>query len=65
MADHDSVRALLTEAGFPNGFRIVADDVAGMPLFRLINFWATRAGVIYEARPDQRTVATSARLAVP
>jgi hypothetical protein len=36
-----------------------------MPLFRLINFWATRAGVIYEARPDQRTVATSARLATP
>ncbi len=45
--------------------KIVADDVAGMPLFRLINFWATRAGVIYEARPDQRTVATSARVAKP
>lgn len=45
--------------------KIVADDVAGMPLVRLVNYWATRSGVIYEARPDQRTVAASARLAAP
>lgn len=43
--------------------KIVAEDVAGITLYRLMNYWVTRAGVVYEARQDQRTVATSATLA--
>ncbi|MFC7739140.1 hypothetical protein ACFQX4_25965 [Roseomonas sp. GCM10028921] len=45
------------------GQRIVADDVAGIPLYQLVNLWATRRGISYEARRDQRTVATSAQAA--
>jgi peptide/nickel transport system substrate-binding protein len=43
------------------GQKIVADDVAGIPLYQLVNFWASRTGITYEPRQDQRTVATSAR----
>jgi peptide/nickel transport system substrate-binding protein len=43
------------------GQRIVAEDVAGIPLYQLVNFWASRAGITYEPRQDQRTVATGAR----
>jgi len=45
--------------------KLIAEDVAAMPLFRLVNYWATRKGVIYEPRPDQRTVAVSAHPAAP
>jgi peptide/nickel transport system substrate-binding protein len=44
-----------------HGQRIVAEDVAGIPLYQLVNFWASRAGITYEPRQDQRTVATGAR----
>ena len=42
---------------------IVAEDVAAIPLYQLVNFWATRAGIAYEPRQDQRTVAFGARTA--
>jgi peptide/nickel transport system substrate-binding protein len=51
------------EALLIEGQKIVAEDVAGIPLYQLVNFWASRSGVIYEPRQDQRTVATSARAA--
>ena len=40
--------------------KIVADDVAGIPLYQLVNFWASRAGITYAPRQDQRTGAFSA-----
>jgi peptide/nickel transport system substrate-binding protein len=40
--------------------RIVSvDDVAMIPLYQLVNFWATRRGFAYEARMDERTTAMS------
>ncbi len=40
---------------------VTVDDVAMLPLFQLVNFWATRRGVTYEARMDERTTAMGAR----
>jgi peptide/nickel transport system substrate-binding protein len=51
------------EALLIQGQKIAAEDVAAIPLYQLVNFWATRRGVAYEARQDQRTVATSAQSA--
>jgi peptide/nickel transport system substrate-binding protein len=34
-----------------------------IPLHQLINFWATRKGIIYEPRADERTLAMNAHLA--
>ncbi|WP_237180380.1 ABC transporter substrate-binding protein [Roseomonas haemaphysalidis] len=48
------------EALLVQGQKAVADDVAAIQLYQLVNFWATRRGVAYGARQDQRTVATSA-----
>lgn len=48
------------EAMLIQGQKIVAEDVAAIQLYQLVNFWATRRGVAYDARQDQRTVATSA-----
>jgi peptide/nickel transport system substrate-binding protein len=49
------------EALLIQGQKIVAGDVAAIPLYQIVNFWATRRGVTYEARQDQRTIATSAQ----
>lgn len=38
-------------------------DLAVIPLFQTVNFWATRKPVAYAARADERTVAMSATLA--
>jgi len=40
---------------------ILADDVAYIPLYSLINSWASKRTVIFEARPDQFNFAGSAR----
>jgi peptide/nickel transport system substrate-binding protein len=43
------------------GVAMVDGDTAMIPLFQLVNFWATRRGITYEARMDERTVAMGAR----
>lgn len=43
--------------------QIVGDDLPIIPLFMLNNNWAVRAGIDFEARRDERTLATDARLA--
>jgi peptide/nickel transport system substrate-binding protein len=40
---------------------MVDRETAMIPLFQLVNFWATRRGITYEARMDERTVAMGAR----
>ena len=37
------------------------DDVGIIPLFQLTNIWASRRGLTYEARADERTVAMGVR----
>lgn len=49
------------EAMLRDAVRIVADDVAMIPLYQLVNFWATRRGFAYEARMDERTTAMAVR----
>nr|WP_282572007.1 ABC transporter substrate-binding protein [Roseomonas acroporae] len=41
--------------------QMVADDVAIIPLHELVNSWAMRRGLRYEARMDERTMATHTR----
>ena len=43
--------------------KVAMDDQAVIPLFHLINTWATRQGVTYEARMDESTRAMAARAA--
>jgi peptide/nickel transport system substrate-binding protein len=40
--------------------QMAADDVSVIPLYQLVNFWASRKGIVYDARADERTVAMSA-----
>jgi len=40
---------------------MLADDVAYIPLYTLINSWASKRSVVFEARPDQLNFAGSAR----
>ncbi|WP_203073403.1 ABC transporter substrate-binding protein [Falsiroseomonas ponticola] len=40
---------------------MVDRETAMIPLFQLVNFWATRRGITYEPRMDERTVAMGAR----
>ena len=37
-------------------------DVPFIPMYQLINFWAARKGITYEAREDERSVAMNAHL---
>src|SRR5690606_37853923 len=41
--------------------KMTMDDDASFILFQLINFWAMRAGLTYEARMDERTTAMAVR----
>ncbi|SDC19648.1 ABC transporter substrate-binding protein [Belnapia rosea] len=41
--------------------KTVTDDVAIIPLFQLVNSWALRRGLRYEARMDERTTAMAVR----
>jgi len=54
--DDERREALLKEA-----VAMVDRDTVMIPLFQLVNFWATRRGVTYEARMDERTTAMGAR----
>ena len=40
---------------------MVDRETAMIPLFQLVNFWATRRGITYAPRMDERTVAMGAR----
>lgn len=40
---------------------MVDRETAMIPLLQLVNFWATRRGITYEPRMDERTVAMGAR----
>ena len=39
----------------------VSDDVAMIPLYQVINLWASRRTVTFEPRRDQRTLASEMR----
>jgi peptide/nickel transport system substrate-binding protein len=54
--DDNAREALLQEA-----VAMVDSETAMIPLFQLVNFWATRRGIRYEPRMDERTVAMGAR----
>ncbi|SDB66884.1 ABC transporter substrate-binding protein [Belnapia rosea] len=42
---------------------LASEEVALIPLFHLVNAWATRAGLRYDARMDERSLATGLRRA--
>ena len=54
--DNDQRAAQLRE-----GVRVAMDDLAFIPLFQLVNSWALKRGLAYEARMDERTVAMGVR----
>jgi peptide/nickel transport system substrate-binding protein len=60
-------RALVTtddaarEAMLRDAVRMAAEDVAVIPLYNLVNVWATRPGLRMEARMDERTLAMGVR----
>jgi peptide/nickel transport system substrate-binding protein len=43
------------------GMRLAIEDVAIIPLHHQVNIWATRKGLTYEPRSDERTLAMSLR----
>ncbi|TCZ58614.1 ABC transporter substrate-binding protein [Roseicella aquatilis] len=51
------------EALLRDGVRMAMEDVAIIPLFQLVNSWALRRGLSYEARMDERTTAMGTRAA--
>ncbi len=54
--DDAAREALLQEA-----VAMVDRETAMIPLLQLVNFWATRRGITFEPRMDERTLAMSAR----
>ena len=56
--DEEQREAVLREA-----VKVAMDDVALIPLYSITNAWATRRGLRYEARMDERTTATALRRA--
>lgn len=54
--DDPTREALLRES-----VRLAMEDVAIIPLFQLINSWALKRGLRYEARMDERTIAMGVR----
>jgi peptide/nickel transport system substrate-binding protein len=60
-------RALVTtddatrEGMLRDAVRMAAEDVAVIPLYNLVNVWATRASLRMEARMDERTLAMAVR----
>ncbi|UPY35601.1 ABC transporter substrate-binding protein [Sediminicoccus sp. KRV36] len=60
-------RALVTtddaarEALLRDAVRMAAEDVCVIPIYNLINVWATRPGLRLEARMDERTLAMGVR----
>jgi peptide/nickel transport system substrate-binding protein len=53
----DEVREKLLQ----DAVAMVDRETAMIPLFQLVNFWASRRGITYEARMDERTTAMGAR----
>jgi len=51
--DDKARETLLQEA-----VKIAMDDLAFTPLFQLVNIWALKRGLAYDARADERTLAT-------
>ncbi|MCR0981755.1 ABC transporter substrate-binding protein [Roseomonas populi] len=43
------------------GVKIAMDDLAFIPLMQLVNVWAVKRGLDYNARADERSVATEAK----
>jgi len=41
--------------------KLAMDDIAMIPVFQLVNFWAHRADLTYDARMDERTIAEAVR----
>jgi peptide/nickel transport system substrate-binding protein len=56
--DDKTREALLREA-----VKLAMDDLAIIPLFQLVNSWALRRGLDYDARMDERTTAMATRAA--
>jgi len=54
--DDEKREALLRDA-----VKMVSDTTAMIPLYQLVNFWATRRGLTYEARMDERTTAMAVK----
>src|SRR4051794_26322416 len=54
--DDKAREALLRQA-----VKLAMDDVAIIPLFQLVNSWALRKGLAYDARMDERTTAMATR----
>lgn len=53
----DEVRNVLLR----DAVRMAADDVAVIPLYNLVNVWATRRGIAITPRLDERTLAMDVR----
>ena len=51
------------EALLRQAVHLASEDVALIPLFHLVNAWATRAGLRYDARMDERSLAMGLRRA--
>jgi peptide/nickel transport system substrate-binding protein len=51
------------EALLREGVRLAMEDVAIIPMFQLVNTWALKRGLRYEARMDERTAAMGVRRA--
>ena len=51
------------EAMLQQAVKLAMDDVAIIPLFQLVNSWALRRGLTYDARMDERTTAMATRAA--
>jgi len=49
------------EAMLRDAVKAAMDDVAMIPLFQLVNIWATRRSITYGARMDERTTAMAVR----
>ncbi len=42
---------------------VAMGDLPFIPMYQLINFWAARKGITYDARQDERTLAMNAHMA--
>jgi peptide/nickel transport system substrate-binding protein len=49
------------EAILREGVRMAMEDLAFIPLYQLVNSWALRRGLTYEARMDERSLAMAVR----
>ncbi len=52
------------ERALQEAVKVAMDDLGVIPLHQITNIWASRRGITYDARADERTVATGARPAV-